>query len=191
MRHPFLPKLLIPFAIVLSSLFLCESALAAQINLAWNANIESDLAGYKVYYGTSSKSYSGSVDVGSVTAYDLTGLTDGQIYYIAVTAYNTSNSESGYSTEVSGVATELALPNPSPDPVITPDPIPEPAPEPTPTQSRLLHPNQHPHQLRNLYPHQLRNLTPPTPSPPSSSLPGKRKGWAKIMLLGSDVSGYL
>ncbi len=35
------------------------------------------------------------------TAYDLTGLTEGQTYYIAVTAYNTSNGESGYSSEVS------------------------------------------------------------------------------------------
>jgi len=69
---------------------------------------ESDLAGYKIYYGTSSKSYSGSVNVGNVTSYTLTGLTQGQTYYIAVTAYNTSGSESSYSSEVSGVAAQPA-----------------------------------------------------------------------------------
>jgi type IV pilus assembly protein PilY1 len=119
--------------IVLSSLSLYRSAPAAQIKLAWDANSESDLAGYKVYYGTSSKSYSGSVDVGNATAYDLTGLTEGQTYYIAVTAYNTSSSESTYSSEVGGVASEPAPPNPSPPPVIVPSPTPEPAPDPTPT----------------------------------------------------------
>jgi fibronectin type 3 domain-containing protein len=56
-------------------LLIAQSAFAAQIKLAWDANIESDLAGYKVYYGTSSKSYSGSVDAGNVTAFTLTGLT--------------------------------------------------------------------------------------------------------------------
>src|SRR4030043_821228 len=124
MRQSFFQKLLIHFVIVLSSLFLYQSALAAQIKLAWDANTESNLAGYKVYYGTSSKSYTGSVDVGNTTAYDLTGLTEGKTYYIAVTAYNTSSTESVYSTEVNGVAAEPAPPNPSPPPVITPDPTP-------------------------------------------------------------------
>jgi type IV pilus assembly protein PilY1 len=103
--------------------------LAAQIKLAWNANTESDLAGYKVYYGTSSKSYTGSVDVGNVTSYTLTGLTQGQTYYVAVTASNTSGSESGYSTEVSGVATEPTPPVSETPPTVTPSPTPEPTTE--------------------------------------------------------------
>jgi len=126
MKHSFFRKFLIPFFIVLSSLFLYQSALAAQIKLAWDANTESDLAGYKVYYGTSSKSYAGSVDVGNVTAFNLTGLTEGQTYYIAATAYNTSGSQSGYSSEVSGVATETTLPVSETPPTITPSPTPEP-----------------------------------------------------------------
>ena len=62
-----------------------------------------DLGGYKLYYGTASGIYDHSVDVGNVTIYTLTGLKQGQIYYLAVTAYNTSNSESDYSNEVSGM----------------------------------------------------------------------------------------
>src|SRR5512139_2580993 len=96
-------KSILTLLILVFTLVLCQSALAAQIKLAWEANGESDLAGYKIYYGTSSKSYSGSVDVGNVTSYSLTGLTGGQSYYLTITAYNTSGSESGYSGEVSGV----------------------------------------------------------------------------------------
>jgi fibronectin type 3 domain-containing protein len=89
-------KSIFTLLILVFTLVLCQSALAAQIKLAWDANTESDLAGYKVYYGTSSKSYSGSVDVGNVTSYALTGLNKGETYYISVSAYNTSGSESVY-----------------------------------------------------------------------------------------------
>ena len=77
---------------------------SGSITLAWDANTESDLAGYKVYYGTASKSYGTPVNVGNVTTYQLTGLVPGQVYYIALTAYDTSYNESGYSNEVSGPA---------------------------------------------------------------------------------------
>jgi len=62
-----------------------------------------DLAGYKVYYGTTSGTYDHSIDVGNVTTYTLTGLAQGQTYYIAAKAYDTSNNQSDYSNEISGV----------------------------------------------------------------------------------------
>ena len=74
------------------------------ITLAWDANTESDLAGYKVYYGTASGSYGTPVNVGNVTTYQLTGLTPGQVYYLALTAYDPAGYESGFSNEVSGPA---------------------------------------------------------------------------------------
>jgi type IV pilus assembly protein PilY1 len=123
-------KSIFVLAILVSTLVLCQSALAAQIKLAWDANTESDLAGYKVYFGTSSKSYTGSVDVGNVTSYTVSSLTQGQTYYISVTAYNTSGRESGYSSEVSGVATEPAPPASETPPTVTPSPTPDPTTEP-------------------------------------------------------------
>jgi phosphodiesterase/alkaline phosphatase D-like protein len=76
------------------------SAIAADASLSWDANTESNLAGYKVYYGTSSGNYGPPVDVGNQTSFTVTGL-NGLIYFFAVTAYNDSGDESGYSTEVS------------------------------------------------------------------------------------------
>ncbi len=129
-------KPILTLLVLVFTLGLCQSALAAQIMLAWDANGESDLSGYKIYYGTGSKSYTASANVGNVTSYKLTGLTQGQRYYIAVTAYNTSGSESSYSGEASGVATEPAPPVSETPPTVTPSPTPEPTPEPeTPAQT--------------------------------------------------------
>ncbi len=62
-------------------------------------SILEDLAGYKLYYGTSSGSYTISVDVGNVESSLVMGLTSGTTYYFAVTAYNQIGNESGYSNE--------------------------------------------------------------------------------------------
>src|SRR2546422_5063080 len=83
---------------------------AAQVTLAWDANTEPDLAGYKLYYGLSSGSYQFSVDVGNVTSYTLSGLLDGRIYYFAATAYNVSLAESGFSNEVSKAIADVTPP---------------------------------------------------------------------------------
>ena len=61
-----------------------------------------DLAGYKVYYGTSSGSYTTPIEVGKdVTTYGVKTLSAETTYYFTVTAYNEIGNESDYSTEVS------------------------------------------------------------------------------------------
>lgn len=74
------------------------SGFSASILVSWNANTESDLAGYKIYYGTQSRTYSSPVNVGKVTGYQFNNVGTGT-YYLAVTAYDTSGNESGYSSE--------------------------------------------------------------------------------------------
>jgi uncharacterized repeat protein (TIGR02059 family) len=69
--------------------------------VSWNANTEPDLAGYRLYYGTSPGVYGAPIDVGNVLSYTISGLTTGITYYFAVAAYDTSNNESAKSTEVS------------------------------------------------------------------------------------------
>lgn len=57
-----------------------------QLIVTWNANSK-PVDGYKVYWGTESRNYTNSVDVGNATTYTITGLTNGKKYYVSVTAY--------------------------------------------------------------------------------------------------------
>ncbi len=59
------------------------SPLNGALVLSWTAS--SGATGYKVYYGTSSPPTT-PVDVGNTTTYTLTGLTNGQTYFVAVSA---------------------------------------------------------------------------------------------------------
>jgi len=82
----------------------------APLHLEWNANNEEDILGYKVYYGTSSGNYGEPDDVGNVTEYELSGLTEGVTYYVAITAYDTSYNESQKSVEESGIPPDTQSP---------------------------------------------------------------------------------
>ena len=106
-RAPRLLFLLIPYTLYLIPLtyLLIPAALpaaeAATVTLQWDANSEPELAGYKIYWGTVSGNYTSSKDVGKTTTATLTGLDEGKTYYIAATAYDSSNNESGHSNQVS------------------------------------------------------------------------------------------
>ena len=96
-----LSRNLVFFSVLLVALLLSVWVRAEQVTLAWDANTEADLAGYKVHYGTASGSYTTSLDAHKVTTAVVTGLAAGQTYYFVVTAYNAANNESGYSNQVS------------------------------------------------------------------------------------------
>lgn len=81
-----------------------SSGETGSIKLAWDPNTDPNVAGYKVYYGTSPGKYGHGFAVGNVTTYVLTGLIKGQKYYLAITAYNKAGKESKFSTEIIGVA---------------------------------------------------------------------------------------
>ena len=83
---------------VLCSTF--SHAAASDVTLAWDPNPEPDIAGYKVHYGTYSRLYNQTIDVGNWTSCIVSGLQDGKTYYISVTAYDTSGNESAYSGEI-------------------------------------------------------------------------------------------
>jgi hypothetical protein len=91
--------------------FLLCSALtvfAGEVSLAWNPSASEDVAGYKVYVGLSSRNYGEPIVIGNQTTYTVTGLSEGTTYYFAVTAYDLSGNESGFSNEVSTTVGESA-----------------------------------------------------------------------------------
>lgn len=121
--HGPLLRWLVVFA-CLFPLFACEAAVATEAHFVWSPNTETNLAGYKIYYGTASRQYSDLVDVGKGVLVAgkvygaVTGLTAGQTYYFAATAYDADKFESAFSTEVSWTAVDQAYPA-SPDLMLT------------------------------------------------------------------------
>ena len=93
-----------------------QPARAAEITLSWDPPTENtdgtpvtDLAGYKIYYGTSSGNYTTVVDVKNVTTFTITDLPEGFTYYFAVTAYDIYGNESAFSDEVSKNIPSISL----------------------------------------------------------------------------------
>lgn len=98
-------------------IFLPSAGIAMDVTLSWDANIEPDREGYRIYYDTvSGAPYEGgaategdspidvkiaAVETGDTARFTLTGLSEDEIYYFTLTAYNTRGAESGYSVEVS------------------------------------------------------------------------------------------
>lgn len=80
----------------------------ASVTLEWDPNSETDLSGYRIYWGTAPREpaavradnpYPHAVDAGNVTVYTVPNLPDGTLCF-AATAYNTSGAESEFSNEV-------------------------------------------------------------------------------------------
>lgn len=74
------------FALVALLFASVKSACTGSVSLAWDAVNDPRLAGYRVYYGTSSCSYTGQIDVGNMTTQTVSNPIDGATYYVAVTA---------------------------------------------------------------------------------------------------------
>jgi hypothetical protein len=91
------------------------------LTLGWIANPDPDLAGYNIYYGSSSGHYGepitiplASLEDANNPSWDITGLGDGTLN-ISITAYNVYNLESAHSTEIwvtmpSGVIVDMSPP---------------------------------------------------------------------------------
>ena len=116
----YLPKICFWFlTLIITAIIIGPKSLAyaADVTLAWTANTEPDLAGYYIYYksGTSGAPYNGTgVDEGDSPIkiplgyfadpanpeYTIHGLSDTDISFFVLTAYDTEGNESGFSNEV-------------------------------------------------------------------------------------------
>ncbi len=143
------------------------------VTLSWNRNVEMDVTGYRVHYGTVSHTYTLTQDAGNVLTTTVANLTTGTLYYFAVTAYNALGVESNYSNEVSYRPT-APTPSPTPSPTATPTSTPTASPSPSPSPSATPTPSASPTATAS-----------PSPTPPWTVI----VGWVTDCAKGMPVPG--
>jgi len=85
---------------------------AGVVTLAWDPSSGTNvIANYRVYYGTTSGSYTNSVSAGTSLTVSVSNLVQGVRYYFAATAEDSYGLESDFSTEVSAL---VSVPNQPP-----------------------------------------------------------------------------
>lgn len=87
-----------PLTYLLGILFAAATASAVQLD--WDRNPETNIVGYRIYVGQSSRYYNRVIDVGNVTTARVDNAAPGRYFY-ATTAYNSEGLESDFSEEVS------------------------------------------------------------------------------------------
>jgi hypothetical protein len=98
-------QLTVQLALLGAGLWLVESGARAQarssVTLAWDPSTGTGIAGYRLYWGYASRTYTNALDAGNVTQATASGIIAGIPCYLAVTAYTTNGLESGFSSEIS------------------------------------------------------------------------------------------
>jgi len=97
--HGLVRDLILAFCIAVGLLITFSLVFSAEIRLAWDSSPDTEIAGYKLYYGRASGGYDAAIDIGNTSSYTLS-VPKGK-YYIALTAYDNTGNESDFSNEVS------------------------------------------------------------------------------------------
>ena len=119
--HCYLAKALLSASIISCVLFVGQELYAqgAPVTFGWNSNPERNIAGYRLYYGTSPRLYTNQIDVGYTLTATVADLPAGSVYYFALTAYNLFGFESLFSN---GVTYTVPWATPTPGQTPTPGP---------------------------------------------------------------------
>jgi hypothetical protein len=89
---------------IFAARLLCQDA---SLTVEWDANMENDLAGYIVYWGTAAGRYNDSKWNDKQTKCVINGLKNGVRYYFTITALDIWGNESASSREASAWAGEI------------------------------------------------------------------------------------
>ncbi|MEI6392992.1 MAG: fibronectin type III domain-containing protein, partial [Verrucomicrobiota bacterium] len=77
-----------------------SSSAVRSVTLAWDPSVSTTVAGYHIYCGGASATYTNTVDAGNSTNATISGLNEGGTYFFTVTAYDSSGMESDFSNEI-------------------------------------------------------------------------------------------
>jgi len=88
---------------------LWDAGTGGALEATWKENTESDLAGYRLMWGTTSGVYTDSLLVGRVSHQRISGLVDGTRYYATIVALDSAGHESGPAPEQSAIPGVLPL----------------------------------------------------------------------------------
>lgn len=88
---------------------LWDAGIGGTLEATWKENTESDLAGYRLMWGTASGAYTDSLTVGRVSHQRISGLVDSMHYYATIVAVDSAGHESGPALEQSAVPGMLPL----------------------------------------------------------------------------------
>lgn len=72
----------------------------ASVTLVWSPSANSSVAGYNIYYGGASRTYTNKISVGNMTNVVISGLVEGTTCYFAATTYSVLGIESSFSGEL-------------------------------------------------------------------------------------------
>lgn len=98
-------KAILILFLLVASAFISARADPASVTLAWDASPGPGIAGYRLYEGDSSGTYTNIIDVGNGTVATVSNLVTGATYYFAVSAYDEVGLESVLSAEISYTVT--------------------------------------------------------------------------------------
>lgn len=88
------------YAVALTILSQANVFAVGSVVLAWDASADTNVVGYRVYFGGASGDYTNSANVGNVTNATFNNLPDGSTYYFAAASYTSQGFESDYSNEI-------------------------------------------------------------------------------------------
>ena len=86
-----------------------DVGIGGSLDCIWLPNNEPDFMGYKLFWGTASRTYSDSVTLGRVTTYRISGLQNGTRYYATVAAFDSAGHEGGQAPEQSAIPGTIPL----------------------------------------------------------------------------------
>jgi hypothetical protein len=87
------------YGLLFAGTFLACPEIGRSVTILWDAS-GTNVAGYRLYYGTSPLNYPFVIDVGPTTSCSVSNLVLAPMYFFAVTAYSHSGEESSFSSEL-------------------------------------------------------------------------------------------